>query len=63
MKQKLPFGGTEDGITARAEEPAVTCVFQEVLERALNGSEESIQNYLIHVIHIGLPDVRCWVCK
>lgn len=62
-KQKPPFGETEATITTRGEEPAVTCVLQEVLERALNGSEESVQDYLIHIIHIGLPDIRCWVCK
>ena len=31
-KQKPPFGETEAAITTRGEEPAVTCVFQEVLE-------------------------------
>ena len=61
--RKLPLGETEADAVARRKESAVTCVFQEVLERALNGSKESIQDYLIYIIHVGLPDIRCWVCS
>lgn len=56
-------GENEAAIATRGEEPALTCVFQEVLERALNGTEEPIHDYLIQIIHVSLPDVRCWVCK
>lgn len=34
-----------------------TSIFEEVLEGALNGTKESIQQHIINVIDICLPDI------
>ena len=42
--------------------PVITSVFQEVLEGALNGKKESIQQHIIDVVNVSLPDIGGWVC-
>ena len=38
--------------------PVNTSIFQEVLEGTLNGKKESIQQHIINVVNISLPDIR-----
>lgn len=49
-------------VTTHIHKPGNTSVFQEVLEGALNGKKESIQQHIINVVNISLPDIGGWVC-
>lgn len=49
-------------VTTHIHKPGNTSVFQEILEGALNGKKESLQQHIINVVNISLPGIGGWVC-